>query len=83
MYSGPVSEGPRPLIRLKCATEGCSKRVIIGVEGTDKDIGVLCPEHKDKPTFLAIDKRNLERKIESLKTSFNLKTISVSIKLEE
>ena len=57
--------------RIQCAA--CSQWVNVAVEGTDEDIGVLCPNHKNEITGLRNQKNNLENENRTLTSSLNLK----------
>ena len=61
-------QGPGILVSpIQCAA--CSQWVKVVQEGTDKDIGVLCPNHKNEITVLRNQKNNLENENRTLTSS--------------
>lgn len=69
---------------IRCAA--CSQRVAVAVEGTDQNIGVLCPNHKDEIdeiTFLKSQLQNESNLAQDFRTENKQLTTDLSLKTRE
>ena len=67
--------------RIQCAA--CSQWVSIAVEGTDKGIGILCPNHKNEITELRNQLEVKNQELQALRTEDKKLTTALNLKAKE